>query len=249
MINWFPILLREKALLFDKIISKISSILFNFVIVSVDGNRYQPFDLESLYILSPDFEPWMNNYLSKFEGVVIDVGAHIGKYTIWLAKKTKGKVVALEPNPLVYKVLLKNIKLNNLKNVIALNVGAWSSEKSFMLNVSRFAGHSSIFKNHIENEIIHVREIKVKTIDDIIDNYNIRKVDFIKIDVEGSEIEVLNGMMRVLKEHKPKLVVEVMKWNTEQFKKILNDLEYSLELVPESGNYYVCIPSMSKNHY
>lgn len=74
----------------------------------------------------------MWNFIQLRKGdVFIDVGAHIGKYTILVAKIVgkEGLVIAIEPNPENYETLLENIKLNNLKNVIAVNIAAWNKKQ------------------------------------------------------------------------------------------------------------------------
>ncbi len=73
----------------------------NRVIVGVGKSYFKLIDTESLHIASPDWEPWIWRYLQlPSEAVFMDVGAHIGYYTVRMAKRLKhGLVVALEPNP------------------------------------------------------------------------------------------------------------------------------------------------------
>ena len=99
--------------------------LIQGILVNIHGNKFYNVDLDSLRVLSPKFENWMNQYLClEKNDVFVDIGSHIGKYTISIAKLigNNGKVISIEPYPYNFKVLVKNIVLNGLENVLALNV-------------------------------------------------------------------------------------------------------------------------------
>ncbi|MHA1664402.1 MAG: FkbM family methyltransferase [Candidatus Njordarchaeales archaeon] len=101
------------------------------IMINLDGNKFYCIDSESIWILSYEFENWMWEHLKLNKGdVFVDVGAHIGKYTVPVAKIVgeNGLVIAVEPHPENYRTLVKNIRLNDLKNVLALNIAAWSEE-------------------------------------------------------------------------------------------------------------------------
>ncbi len=134
--------------------------------------------------------------IAKPEHYFIDVGAHVGYYTIRMAKYVR-KVVAIEPEPCNYNGLLQNIRLNKMKNVRAINKAA-SNHKSEMWLSCR-GGGSSLFP-------VNCKE-KVKVETDLLDNM-IGTADIIKIDTEGHEFQVLQGATRLLKERKPTLIIE-----------------------------------------
>jgi len=118
------------------------------VIINLDGLRFRPVDSESIRILSPVYERWMRDYLSNLGSgdVFLDVGAHIGKYTILAAKRvgSEGLVIAVEPHPENYRTLIENIKLNSLNNVIALNIAAWKEEGILKLFIGDTHGHHNV---------------------------------------------------------------------------------------------------------
>jgi len=157
---------------------------------------------------------------------VIDIGAHGGIYTILVAEKVgeKGKVIAIEPEPSNYKLLFKNIELNNFKNVIPKNMALTDHEGIEKLYLSSsFAGHSLVF--HGDNN--HYINIPVTTIDKLVQELGIEKIDIIKIDAEGAEIPILKGAEKTLKDnpsiksivasyHYPTQVKEVCKFLEEK---------------------------------
>lgn len=99
----------------------------SYTIVGIDGIKYTLLDFEDLMIVSREFESFLQMWLKPRRGeVFVDIGAQIGKYTIIVAKVVtkEGMVVAIEPHPVNYQTLQRNIRLNKLENVIALNLAA-----------------------------------------------------------------------------------------------------------------------------
>jgi len=164
--------------------------------VKLNGNIYYIVDPESLWIISHEFERWMWRYLNLREGdVFIDVGAHIGKYTIPAARAVGGKglVIAIEPHPENYRVLIRNIKANNLNNVIALNVAAWSGERKLKLFIGDSGSRHSVKKDFGRGYI----EVPARALDSILNELKVENVDLIKIDVEGRSSRFLKGWRRL----------------------------------------------------
>lgn len=153
----------------------------------------------------------------------------------------KGKVLAIEPHPENFKILQRNIELNNLKNVTTLNL-ACSNKKGnlqLFLDEDGTGGHSTIKPKKIKagNNKIWV---KAETLDTIIKKEKIKKVDLVKIDVEGAEAEVLEGATKTLKKYHPKIIFEA--WDEQYLKKVkevLKPFNYKIkQIAPE--NYIAC---------
>jgi len=139
--------------------------------------------------------------------IIVDVGAYIGTFTVKAAKKvcTTGLVVAFEPHPDNFKFLLENIKLNQLKNVIPLNAALWSSRGTIRLYLGPHSGTHSAVLFHTDQWI----EVPTQTLDNVVRELSLSRVDFIKIDAEGAELEILKGAKETLKTNGLKLSIAV----------------------------------------
>jgi FkbM family methyltransferase len=157
-------------------------------------------------------------YFTPKQGdIVVDIGAHMGRYTIISSKRvgTNGKVVAIEAHPGNFEMLNRNIKLNQLTNVIPLNYAVYSKETKIKLYVpgeeSGYTVYNTIMSNRTGNEDKFV-EVNANTLDYLLQLNQIREeeVNWIKIDVEGAEFEVLKGAANVLSKSKDiALLIEV----------------------------------------
>ena len=152
-------------------------------------------DLTSLYALTEIYGIKDYGDLRGDEKVVIDLGANIGLYTIYAAKKTKGIVIAVEPEPTNFALLRINVKLNELNNVILINeaVGNYNGTVRLYLG-SHSVGHS-IFHSKDTGDFI---KVKLTTLDSLLERLGIGNIDMVKIDVEKAEHLVLKGSLKTL---------------------------------------------------
>jgi len=138
-------------------------------------------------------------------GIVIDVGAHIGTHTLWFAGIMNKRVVCFEPFPQNWERLIKNIRLQNsaIRSRITprnVAVGAHSGFVRMALDTPNNTGMARVVKDS------HHDSVKVAQV--TIDSQNLRDVGLIKIDVEGKEMEVLQGAEKTIAEYGPLLYVE-----------------------------------------
>jgi len=152
---------------------------------------------------------WCFKKILKKNYIVIDAGANIGLTTIFAGKLIgkMGKVYAFEPMPQTYDILCFNIKLNKLKNITAINYGLsdfeGKAEIYYNLHINR--GAASLYSDKKEKGII----INVTTLDNMVLKYAIKKVDFIKIDIEGAEYPMLKGCeIFLMGKNKPMICLE-----------------------------------------
>ena len=155
------------------------------------------------------------NFIKKGD-IVLDVGSNIGSFTIPFSKKVgnTGKVLAFEPQPEVFKLLKKNIQLNHSTNIQSFQIGLGNNNETVKLKkikyneVGNFGGVSlkNIQKNSkaflSDNDFFKVNIYKLDEINII------KKCHFIKIDVEGMEVEVLEGAKKIISKHRPILFLE-----------------------------------------
>ena len=145
--------------------------------------RVNSFDAVVLY------EIWKNRCYQaaqiKKNDIVVDIGAHIGGYAVW-ADKLGAKVIAYEPLPSNYQLLLKNIKLNKSENIKSHNVAVSSKTGEITLHVEKRIGLSSIYPS--ATETITVPSIGLH---EIFTSNKFRKISLLKMDVEGAEYDIL----------------------------------------------------------
>jgi FkbM family methyltransferase len=139
--------------------------------------------------------------------IVVDVGAHAGHYTLISSKRVgqNGKVIAIEADPTNFEILNRNIQLNGLTNVIPLNYAAYSKQTKLKLYLpveeSGFSIYNTIMVNRAKPEEKFI-EVNANTLDYLLQQNGINHVNWIKIDVEGAEFEVLKGTINILSNSK-----------------------------------------------
>jgi len=182
------------------------------------------------FIFSSLWEKELKDTLKFTKGMnFLDVGAHIGKYTLRAAAKigNQGKVIAIEPDRNNFALLVRNIELNKLHNCIPLNLAAYSTDGE----VNLFLGPSSAEHSITEDSKKGSYKVKAKALDNVLNEIRIEKVDLIKIDVEGAELEVLKGLRKTLKKDNPTLVIELLKTDRNKIINYLADLGYKEKLL------------------
>ncbi len=176
---------------------------------------------EDLVFMTNHEEDIIEHFTPKQGDIVVDIGAHMGRYTIISSKRVgaNGKVVAIEAHPNNFEMLNRNIKLNQLTNVVPLNYAVYSKETKIKLYLpdeeSGYTMHHSIMPNYVftkykdktEDKFV---EVSANTLDYFLQMKEITDVNWVKIDVEGAEFEVLKGSHNVLSNSKDiSLLIEV----------------------------------------
>ena len=130
----------------------------------------------------------------------VDVGAHIGLLTLAGARAVgaKGKVVAVEPVPLCFDALRRALAINGLTDrVVPVCQAVGARRERCRLLVGSVLGHSSLIRSDaLSKELTAEIEVEVSPLDDLIEPN--ARVDLVKIDVEGAELAVLEGMTRII---------------------------------------------------
>ncbi len=163
--------------------------------------------------VSPNFEAPIQHFMKLEKGVFLDVGAHIGRYTVQIARELDGTVLAFEPHPENYALLLRNIELNGLSNVKAFpyaasDVNGFSSLWGWENDAYEKGMYTLRYGEDGPKGWKFVEKVKTVRVDDIIEELGITDVRLVKLDVEGFEYRVLKGMPRILREARPRIAFE-----------------------------------------
>jgi len=170
--------------------------------------------------------------------VIVDVGANTGNHSVFFDKVLKaGKIIPIEPNPVSIGFLKQTFAANEIVSIDAskLGVAVGESRQRLFLNTGR-RGHLGTVSLGAEGET----EVEVWPLDDLIDE----PVDFLKIDVEYMEIDVLYGARNLFLRDRPMAFVEVQDENISAFLAILDDLSYRIECIFADLGYanYLIVP-------
>jgi FkbM family methyltransferase len=138
-------------------------------------------------------------YEPRKDHILFDVGAHMGFFTVKMASRVK-KVIAFEPDPYNFEFLCANIQYNGSYNVIAFNYALGSENSSLFLNRNYGYGRTRLTKTNTG------LKVEVKKLDSIVKQLGVCP-NVIKIDVEGSEMKVLEGAKVTLARCRPRLII------------------------------------------
>lgn len=143
--------------------------------------------------------------LNICKGHIIDIGAHIGSFSLAAAKRfPKAEILCFEPSPANYSILKENIRINRLNNIRAFNKAVCSDEKeiSIFLNPINSAANSIYAAKGIE---VKVPSVSLKK---IFSGNKIKKCAFAKIDCEGAEYDILLNAPREILEKIEHMMIE-----------------------------------------
>lgn len=145
-------------------------------------------------------------------GVVMDLGGNIGATAVYLAQTVgpAGRVIVYEPDEDNLRVLRANLELNGQPRVDVVPLGLWNKEDTLTFHAG--GGYTSSFQptNYIAAEPARYRTLRVPvtTVDREVERLGLPRLDLIKIDIEGSEVQALEGARETLRRFRPDLVVE-----------------------------------------
>ena len=138
--------------------------------------------------------------------IVLDCGAHVGVFTQRALKEGAAKVVAIDPDPVQIECLRRNFQ-NEISSgrVVLVEKGVWSTGGTLALNVGvENSGMSSLVQETGGDTL----QVPVTTIDDLVSDLELDKVDYIKLDIEGAEREALRGGLATIQRFRPRILLE-----------------------------------------
>ncbi len=168
----------------------------------------------------------------KPNSIIFDIGANIGTHTVPMALQASntGKIFSFEPSRKTYQFLLKNISgLNNVYPVPMALSDKNGTSTFYNTSDNAYSG----LKITGKKPIVATENVITITIDDFVKIQEITRLDFIKIDVEGHEKEVIYGAINTIKNFRPIILVEICKnpkinFNPEDLIKKIAELDYNI---------------------
>lgn len=222
----------------------IQSLGFDEIILAPSKSRLVPVPL-----FMTTSEQCVKDVFRPKEGdVVVDVGTYIGRFTLIASKCVgkSGKVIGVEPNPENFEIVRRNVQMNQSTNVVLLNAAASNREGILRMYKGPAGGWTTI--QPISDRFFDAPCIKLDT---SLEKLGIEKVDWMKIDVEGAGLLVLEGSARILRRSEDlKLIVEIHTWTDEA--KIIDLLEQygyrARRLEPIAKIYHIMATKKRENN-
>lgn len=152
---------------------------------------------------------FLHRYLRP-DMVFVDVGANLGEYTLFAAKRlVRGKVLSFEPLPSMRRALEQNIALNGYENIRVYPFGLSSARGTMVIH--EFEDVHEGLATFYPGDRVGGRTVSasLEKLDDVILAGAFERVDFVKIDIEGGELNALRGTMQVIDRFRPAFMVEM----------------------------------------
>jgi FkbM family methyltransferase len=180
--------------------------LQNNVYATSELNKWTILTNKPLYFIVNDLDRYEKYYNVKMNDVVFDCGANNGTFSLVYSHKVggSGKVFAFEPDSQNIVDFKQNMLLNNnCTNVELINKAVWNNEDSIVFYEAGSVGSSIFYEDKNSRRVM----IQATSIDSFIISHEIKKLNFIKMDIEGAEIEALEGSMETIKKCKPEFAI------------------------------------------
>ncbi len=191
---------------------------------------------------------FLNHFLSQ-EMIAIDIGANLGEYTLFMAKRlSKGRIFSFEPMEKMLPLLNENIRINNIENVTVLPYGlADKNERITIYEIE--SSHEGLTTAYLGGRSIRShRMIDVIRLDDEFPKWGLSALHFIKIDIEGGELKALLGAKETIEKYMPVVLIEINDftyqaagYTTADIERFFNELNYQPYKVNNRGVLEPCM--------
>jgi FkbM family methyltransferase len=168
------------------------------------------------------YEPHITDRIREVvarESVCLDIGANIGVISLALSSlATAGHVYCFEAGSRNHAFLVRNLKINRVRNATALRLAVYDRAGEIELSyVDDFAGAAFSSSTGYGDPRGERETVRCVTIDDWVEHRGLARLDFIKIDVEGAEVKALTGGVRTLSKFQPSLITELNTWCLKEY--------------------------------
>lgn len=174
--------------------------------------------------------------LKKPPGTIIDGGANIGLATVYLKiRYPDAKIIAVEPDHSNFEMLLKNTR--PFENIVCYNKGIWNSNTKLKI-INKDAGNESFVLNAVDINEINTDTIDAITINSIVKDNNIKNIELLKLDIEGSERRVFEDNYLGWLSITDHMLVEIHNWIDSEAEKIIMSVVESDFSIIMKGEYH-----------
>jgi FkbM family methyltransferase len=209
--------------------------------------------VQETLLLEGTWEPRTTHYVCDSLGpgqVFLDIGANAGYFSLLASHCVgeSGMVLAVEPNPAIVKQLRQNTERNGLINIAIAEAAC--SDSTEVRNLYVASAYNTGLSSLSRDNLAWTKSVKVTctTVDLLAEKYGLHRVDLVKIDVEGAELQVLRGMTTVLKRLRPRIIIELIPSLLEGFSTTVDSINEYLAtfhyrtLSLEEHSNYLCVP-------
>jgi len=210
------------------------------ILVDNADHRTAPVEILNFNAYEPELASVIRS-LAPSMNTMLDIGANIGWYSLLVQKINPSAVIhAFEPIPATFQKLKDNIDLNNATNVYLHNYGLSSQPGTFPFFYYADGTGNASLQNLANRDDAQIFECDLKTLSGIENDLFVNKtLDFIKCDVEGNELSVIQGGVGLIERHKPIILLELLRKWSARFNYHPNEV---IELLRADHGYdsYVC---------
>ncbi len=233
--------------LIPKILNKLLDTFDPVVYITLDEKKIRiPFVSKVGYLDRWITESWMidllKNLLPLKEGAFIDIGANVGQTLIKLKCVDPDiQYFGFEPNPLCVNCAMKLIEKNGFENCEIIPVGISNKNEMTTLNCydRKTGGGATIVENFRSQQIVRKIFVPVQAFEYVCKKLNLKKISIIKIDIEGSELEVIKSLKKIFRGQRPFVLCEILPVYSENntFRKTRQE---EIEKIIKTCNYKIC---------
>ncbi len=228
---------------------------------NVEFPYYNDGDLQEI-VYHTHFTRWYELLIQEFQphissgATVIDVGANIGLTTLVFSELagSNGRVHSFEPAQFMHSKLTMLIEYNHRTNVSAYRQACGASPNRLQLRIPESSGNASLrLADAMQNMTLRVEEVEVLPLDDVLQAEP--RIDLMKIDTEGFEIDVLKGAEAIIRKTRPTIYIELSaeyRASSEAAVQWLLSHDYVFPVQPDlssshNGDNFFALPSERQN--
>jgi len=143
--------------------------------------------------------------------VCLDIGANIGYYTLLESKivENNGKIIAIEPSPINFGQLQKNIEMEGATNIEVYNLAGGDKDGKIKFLLKKQSNLSRIVSEDEIKPSDNIVEVPIRKLDSFLEERSLDKLDFLRMDVEGYELNIYDGIRNSIRKFSPSMQIEV----------------------------------------